>query len=127
MANRLGYHHVAFRAQDFEASVKFYEALGCKMIRTWGEAPNLSCMLDVGGGNILEMFAGGKDEAEVCPRFEHIALKSDDPDDDFNTALANGAAPHVEPKDVNIGGNYPVRIAFVKGLSGEIIEFFKEY
>ena len=43
-------------------------------------------------------------------------------------ALKAGAASHIEPKDVTIQSNPPldVRIAFVKGPSGEIIEFFHE-
>lgn len=123
---RFGYHHVALRTQDIHATIKFYEALGCKLVRTWGEDPNLCCMIDIGGGNLIEAFAGGKDVPEEFPRFEHIALKSDDPDGDFAAALAAGAKPHIEPKDVNIGGNYPVRISFVIGLNGETVEFFKE-
>ena len=123
---RLGYHHVALRAQDIHQTIRFFEALGCTLVRTWGEEPNLSCMLDIGGGNILEVFSGGKDVPEQNPHFEHIALKSTDTDADYAAAIAAGAKPRTEPTDVNIGGSYPVRIAFVTGLNGEIIEFFKE-
>ncbi len=127
MVNRLGYHHVAFRARDFAATVAFYEKLGCKLVRTWGPEDQPVGMMDVGGGNLIEIFSGGTEAEEKDPKFEHIALRSEDPDADFAAAIAAGARPRTEPKDVNIGGFYSVRIAFVYGLSDEVIEFFKEY
>ena len=80
MIKRTGFHHVALRAQHLEQSIEFYTKLGCSVIRSWGEGDGRGVMLDMGGGNILEMFAGGTAQAEEHPRFEHIALKSDDVD-----------------------------------------------
>lgn len=126
MANRLGYHHVALRARDLHKTIAFYEALGCSVVRSWGEGEKEVCMLDVGGNNIIEIFAGGGSEDESFPHFEHIALRSEDVDGDFQAALAAGAREKIAPNDVNIGGFYPVRIAFVFGLNDEVIEFFLE-
>lgn len=122
---RNGFHHVALRSKDFEKTIAFYEALGGKLARTWGEAPNLCAMVDI-GGCYIEVFSGMTEDAESHPRFEHIALKSTDPDADYANALAAGAKPHIEPKNANLGGNYPIRIAFVIGPSDEIVEFFQE-
>ncbi|MCF0136155.1 MAG: VOC family protein [Lachnospiraceae bacterium] len=126
MAKRSGYHHVALRCKDIHATVAFYEALGCSVLRSWGEEPALNCMMDVGGGNIIEIFGAGPDVPEDHPHFEHIALKSVDVQDDYQTALAHGAKSHIEPKQVALGGTMPIEIAFVKGLNDEVIEFFKE-
>ena len=126
MANRLGYHHVALRARDLHKTIAFYEALGCSVVRSWGEGEKEVCMLDVGGNNIIEIFAGGGSEDESFPHFEHIALRSEDVDGDFQAALAAGAREKNAPNDVNIGGFYPVRIAFVFGLNDEVIEFILE-
>ena len=41
-------------------------------------------------------------------------------------ALAAGGRPKMEPTDINIGGNFPARIAFVYGPDDEVIEFFME-
>ena len=126
MVKRCGYHHVALRVRDLDASIAFYEALGCSLVRVWGEGDSRNCMIDMGGNNILEIFSGGKGDPQSAPKFEHIALRSEDTDADYAAALAAGARPRNEPADVNIGGNYPVRIAFVFGPDDEVVEFFKE-
>lgn len=126
MPKRLGYHHVALRAKDFEQTIRFYEALGCTVLRGWGEGDKRACMMDVGGNNILEIFAGGTGEAEDKPHFEHIALRSEDVPADYQNALAAGARPRMEPGEANLGGTYPIEMAFVFGPNDEVIEFFRE-
>lgn len=126
MSKREGYHHVALRAQNLQETIEFYAKLGCNVIRSWGEGANQGAMLDIGGGNILEIFSGGSSETENKPRFEHIALKSSDVDQDFADALAAGAAEKTKPTDGMLGGCMPIRIAFVTGPNQEVIEFFCE-
>ena len=126
MAKRNGFHHTALRVKDFDAAVAFYEALGCSVKLIWDNRGSRSCLMDIGGNNCLEIHSLGKDAEEDAPRFEHIALATDDPDADFTAALAAGARPRIEPKDVNLGGDFPARIAFVVGPNDEVIEFFKE-
>jgi glyoxylase I family protein len=126
-----GFHHVAIRASDFEATVKFYtEGLGFRRRYGWGEGDKRAIMLDTGDGNYLEVFAGGKRPTGEEPpegAILHFALRVADTNTAFAKAVAAGARPTMEPKDVPIEGDYPVtfRIAFVKGPDGEVIEFFQ--
>ena len=124
-----GFHHIAMRAHDFDATVKFYtEALGFKEKVAWGEGDKRAIMLDTGDGNYLEVFAGGSDEPKPEGAVVHFALRTSDCDTAIERARAAGAEVTVEPKDVEIPSRpqpLPVRIAFCKGPDGEIIEFFQ--
>ncbi len=132
MANEIikgmGFHHVALRAVDFEASLKFYtEGLGMKYYSGWGEGNGRIAMLDLGDGGILELFAGGEGEA-VNNRYIHFAMKVDDVDAAYEVAIKAGATPKSAPKVVPLN-SAPVKMTlncgFVYGPSGEELEFFR--
>jgi glyoxylase I family protein len=129
--NGPGFHHVAIRAFDFDATLRFYaEGFGFQRVYGWGEGDSRAALLDVGDGNYLEIFAGGKRPHTEEPSegaFLHIAFRTPDTDAAFARALAAGARPTAQPKNVDIQGDrvVTVRIAFCKGLDGEIIEFFQ--
>jgi glyoxylase I family protein len=123
-----GFHHVALRAHDFEATVKFYtEGLGFKERHSWGEGDKRIVLLDSGDGNYMEVFAGGSNEPKPDGSYFHVAFRSNNIEAAVEAAVAAGAVVTVEPKDVVLGNNppTPVRIAFVKGINGEVIEFFQ--
>jgi glyoxylase I family protein len=123
-----GFHHVAMKARDFDASVRFYtEGLGFRKVLSWGEGDKRAVMLDTGDGACLEIFAGGPPEPRPEGAVVHFALRSSDPDAAIQCARQAGAVVTMEPKDVDIPSNppTPVRIAFCKGPDGEVIEFFK--
>ena len=121
-----GFHHVAIRVFDFEASVRFYtEVLGFAERVRWGEGNGRGILLDTGDGNYLEIFAGGAPGAKPEGAFLHVALRSDDVDAAIEVARAAGMEVTLEPKDVSLG-EVPARIAFFKGPDGEIIELFQE-
>ena len=124
-----GFHHVAIRAYDFDASVRFYtEALGFTQKIAWGEGEKRAVMLDAGDGNYMEIFANGKHEPKPEGAIIHFALRTNNCDAAIERARAAGAQVTVEPKDVDIPSTphrTPVRIAFCKGPDGEIIEFFQ--
>ena len=123
-----GFHHIAMRVHNFDASIKFYtEGLGFEPRVTWGEDDKRAAMLDTGDGNYLEIFAGGSDEPRSEGTVLHFALRTTDCDKAIEAARAAGAEVTVEPKDVDIRSSpvLPARIAFCKGPDGEVIEFFQ--
>ena len=133
MANEIikgmGFHHIALKAKDYDASLKFYtEGLGMKFYTQWGEGDSRICMLDLGDGGILELFAGVVGDEAVNNRYIHFAMKVDDVDAAYATALAAGAKPKSEPKVVPLA-SAPVKLTlncgFVYGPSGEELEFFR--
>lgn len=125
----MGVHHIALKSTNFEKSLEFYKALGMKEKVSWGEGDGRAVMLDLGDGNYLELFADGEKSEYADKRFYHIALRADDVDLAFETAVNAGAIPQTHPKTVSPeGASCPLtmRIAFVQGPDGEVIEFFKE-
>ncbi len=124
-----GFHHVAIRVFDFDATLKFYrEGLGFPRSYGWGEGNTRAAMLDMGDGNYLEVFAGGKaPTGEQTSPIEHFAIRVDDAEAAYAKAMAAGATSHMEPKVVDLQGDRVVRvkIAFVRGLDGELFEFFE--
>jgi len=122
-----GFHHVAIRVVDFDASEAFYRALGFVAVHAWGDAPNRAVMLDSGDGTCMEIFEGGAPDTPSEGRILHVALRAADCDAAHALALEAGAVETVAPKDVEIPSRpqpLAVRISFVKAPGGEIIEFF---
>jgi len=123
-----GFHHVAMRVKDFDATVKFYtEILGFKKSTAWGENDNRAIMLDTGAGDYLEVFAGGSSELNPEGAFIHLAFRTDNCDEAIEKVRAAGMEITDEPKDVLLGSidPTPIRIAFFNGPDGEVIEFFQ--
>jgi glyoxylase I family protein len=124
-----GFHHVAIRAADFDATVRFYtEGFGFRPAYNWGDGDKRAVLLDTGDGNYLEVFAGGQKSDETPPDrpILHFALRTNDTDAALERARAAGATVTMEPKSVEIGDRKLIfRIAFCRGLDGELIEFFQ--
>lgn len=135
-----GFHHIAIKAYDFEATLKFYiEGLGFRRVHGWGAddranggKDSRAALLDVGDGNYLEVFAG----RTRPPAFEdgaedallHFALRTTNTAEALERARAAGATVTMETRSVvpaNSDTPLEFTIAFVKGLNGEIIEFFQ--
>ena len=125
-----GIHHIAIKVKDFEKAVNFYtKVLGLKQTHAWGEGDGRAVMLDCGNGSIVEIFAGRKTDVSCEGMWEHLAFKVSDADAMYKAAMAAGCTSRMEPKSVDIPSKpaaYPVRIAFVVGFNGEVIEFFQE-
>ena len=125
-----GLHHLAIRAADFDAAVKFYtRALGFKEKIRWGEGNQRAIMLDIGDGNSLEIFAGGSPGPKPEGAILHFALRTADCDAALSRAVAAGAVTTLEPREVSLPTQpHPtaVRIAFCRAPDGEIIEFLQE-
>ena len=125
-----GYHHVAWRAYDYDASLDFYtRALGCTMYRRWGTGDGRGCMLDIGNGNYLEILAGGTRPPRPEGLFIHLAVTTDDCDAAMQRAIDAGAEVYIAPKTLSLDSSpLPVsgRNGFIKGPDGELVEFFQE-
>lgn len=125
-----GFHHVAMRVKSFDAAVKFFvEGLGCREEISWGEGDGRAIMLACGNGNCIEVFAGGKSDAQPEGAILHLALCTDNCDQALQRALAAGAEMTMPPTSIDIPsrpvGPTPVRIAFCRAPGGAIIEFFQ--
>jgi glyoxylase I family protein len=122
------FHHIALRAADFDRTVAFYtHGLGLTLFKSWGEGDGRVCMLDLGDGGCIEIFARGEAAAEPEGEFFHLAIGTSDTDGAYAAAMSAGAVSDKPPYDTTIPcdqGPLPVRIAFVKGPNGETLEFF---
>ena len=128
-----GFHHVAVRTHDWDASLKFWiEGLGFHPAIEWGEAPSRACMLDMGEGNYLELF-----EREKLPHIQngteaeapilHFCLRTDNVDAATEKARIAGATITTEPVDPPVFSEkgFKIRISFFTGPGGEVCEFFQ--
>ena len=125
-----GFHHIALDASDLDKSVEFYKALGLTERVRWGEGESRAVMMNMGDGGCIEIFGRGEARERVDERFLHLAFKTDDVDGAYKAALDAGAISMREPCEVAPEGATPVikmRIAFVYGPDGELLEFFDEH
>jgi glyoxylase I family protein len=136
-----GFHHVAIRAVDFDESIRFYtEGLGFRVHFPFSIAGRIdrAAFLDTGDGRFVELFGSGStvqaegrrrrsNEEPTEGALLHFCLKVADTDAAYARAMAAGAASRVEPRSVRLGEDplVEVRIAFVTGPNGEVIEFMQ--
>lgn len=126
-----GLHHAALRCcgeEEMKRTASFYcDILGMRLVRKWGSGRYSVCMIDTGAG-LLELFAdaeSGRRPGQV----DHIALTTDDVDACVAVCREQGFMVIKNPGDLVVPAekSFPIRIAFVIGVAGEIIEFFCEY
>ncbi len=136
-----GFHHVAIRAVDFDETIRFYtEGLGFTVHYRFAvpERIDRAAFLDAGDGRFIEVFGQGSTvQAEGRRRFPnedptegavlHFCLRVADVEASYARALAAGAMSRVAPRTAQLGADPPVevRIAFVAGPNGEVIEFLR--
>jgi glyoxylase I family protein len=136
-----GFHHVAIRAVDFEETVRFYtEGLGFRVHFSFSVPPRVdrAAFLDAGDGRFIEVFsqtstvqAEGRRRRPGEERTEgallHFCLRVADTDAAYASAMAAGAESRVEPATRRLSEDptVDVRIAFVTGPNGEVIEFMQ--
>jgi glyoxylase I family protein len=136
-----GFHHVAIRATDFDESLRFYtEGLGFRVHFPFSVPGRIdrAAFLDTGDGRFLELFGPGStvqaegrrrqpNEEKTEGALLHFCLKVADTDASYARAIAAGAGSRVEPRSVRLGEDplVEVRIAFVTGPNGEVIEFMQ--
>lgn len=127
-----GTHHVAVQTRDWDASLQLYrDVLGMKFVAEFGPAERRIMLLDAGDGSHFELFQPTSDTPSPggpSPNdpVTHIALATTDARTAIEHVRTHGYEVTIEPKDVKLGG-LEVTVAFFKGPSGEIIEFFQEH
>jgi glyoxylase I family protein len=136
-----GFHHVAIRAVDFDETIRFYtEGLGCRVHFRFSvpERIDRAAFLDTGDGRFIEVFGQGStvqaegrrrqpNEERTEGALLHFCLRVADVEASFLRALTAGAEPRVAPVTRQLGTDplVEVRIAFVTGPNGEVIEFMQ--
>ena len=124
--SQCGFHHMALRAVNFDASLAFYtEGMGFPIAHSWGEGEKRIALLDLGDGNYLELFACPEGTEIVGGnQFFHLALRSIDVDSDIEKVRLLGCTITIEPKSVEVNGKI-IRVGFFLGPEGETLEFFQ--
>ena len=125
----LRFHHIALKCSDIEKSLKMYKALGMREVLRWGEGENRIVMLELSDGGRIELFANGSDAYSPMGKWVHFALGVSDVEAAYETALAAGFRCKSAPRVVPLPSEpyrTSIHIAFVFGLDGEEVEFFRE-
>ncbi len=141
MSQAAGFHHVAIRAVDFDATIRFYtEGLGCRVHYGFSVPGRIdrAAFLDMGDSRYIEVFGEGStvqsegrrrrvDEEPTEGALLHFCFRVADVAASYQRALAAGAIARIAPRTASLGGEPPaeVHIAFVTGPNGEVIEFLK--
>ncbi len=136
-----GFHHVALRATDFDRTIKFYtEGLGFKVHYEFAVPGRIdrAAFLDAGDGRYIEVFGPASsvqsegrrrhsDEERTEGALLHFCLRVADTEAAYARALAAGAESRVAPRTGTLSQDplVEVRIAFVTGPEGEVIEFLQ--
>src|SRR6478752_7315925 len=107
-----GFHHVAIRAVDFDATIRFYtEGLGFKVHYGFSVPGRIdrAAFLDAGDGRYVEVFGPGStvqsegrrrrpDEDATEGALLHFCLRVPDVKASYERALAAGASSRVPPR-----------------------------
>ncbi|ONI84785.1 hypothetical protein ALI22I_30290 [Saccharothrix sp. ALI-22-I] len=138
--------HVAIFCPDVDESIRFYrEGLGFSRTYEWTKTYTATgqtvyqgrgVYIELEGQTYLELFPGGEpgQDSSAGP-IHHIGLTVSSVDESYERCLAAGGAPFGigdwsgEPTTVTLDGDPEmlVRVAFVRGPAGELIELYEQY
>ncbi|MCY4571107.1 MAG: VOC family protein [Candidatus Poribacteria bacterium] len=127
-----GAHHIAVQTRDWDVSLNFYkDVLGMEVIAEFGSPDRKIVLLDMGDGSHMELFqptASSPALKDASPNdpVTHFALATTDARAAVEQVRQAGGEVTLEPTDVDLG-NIKATIAFFKGPSGEVIEFFETH
>ena len=131
-------HHIALRptAENFDRAIHFYtKVLGAQIDREWIMGETKCAMIYIGSGVMIEIFGNGSKDS-VVGSIPHFALETDDVAKTLETCREFGyteCTPGGLPTDSSLEDFimtedpfYAMRIGFILGPCGEVIEFLKE-
>ena len=127
-----GAHHIAVQTRDWDAALTFYrDVLGMEVIAEFGSPERKIVLLDMGDGSHMELFqptASSPAAGAASPNdpVTHFALATTDVRAAIEHVRQAGVEVTLEPRDVSLGA-INATIAFFKGPSGEVIEFFETH
>jgi catechol 2,3-dioxygenase-like lactoylglutathione lyase family enzyme len=138
--------HVAIMCRDVDESLRFYrDGLGFSRTYEWTKTFTATgqvvycgrgVYIELEGHTYIELFPGGQDEVDSSSGpLQHIALIVPDVDEAYRKCLDSGGSAFPfddwtgQPTTVLINGEpeMEVRVAFVKGPAGELIELYEQY
>lgn len=140
--------HVALVCKDIDASLRFYrDGLGFSRTYEWTRSATPTCpshvvfqgramYIELNGETYLELFPGGRDDVDSSAGpIQHIALVVPSVDEAYRNCLTAGGQTFTfddwsgEPTTVELNGDpaLQVRVAFVKGPAGELIELYEQH
>ena len=125
----LGTHHIAIQTVDYEASLKFYtEVMGMTEVVGFENQGRRVAILDIGDGSHIELFEpipGTQPANDATGNVVfHFALQTTDIESALERVRAAGMEITVELRRADLGA-LNVSLAFFKGPSGEVVEFFQ--
>lgn len=138
--------HVAVMCKDVDESLRFYRmGLGFSRTYEWTKTSTASgqvvycgrgVYIELEGHTYIELFPGGRDDVDSSSGpLQHIALVVPSVDEAYRNCLDAGGRVFPfddwsgEPTTVLINGEpeMEVRVAFIRGPSGELIELYEQY
>ena len=127
-----GVHHIALQTRDWDASLRLYnDILGMPVVAEFGGPERRIVLLDIGDGGHMELFSPTAQTPSISAEASndplmHIAFTTTDTHAAIEVVRQAGYEVTVEPKLVQLG-TIRATIAFFKGPSGELIEFFQTH
>ncbi len=126
----LGTHHIAIQTQDFDKSVTFYtDVMGMEKVVQFGSTERRAALLDIGDGSHMDLFEATADSPKSADEVInntviHFAFTTTDIESAVKRVRDAGMEITTEIKTLDIG-HLNITIAFFKGPSGEIVDFFQ--
>ncbi len=125
----LGSHHIAVQTIDYAASLAFYtDVMGMEKTVEFEAGGRRIALLDIGDGSHLELFEPLPDMAPAGDASGnvvfHFALATSDIETGLQRVTEAGMEITVPLRKANLG-SLDVSLAFFKGPSGEVVEFFQ--
>ncbi|MBX0322374.1 VOC family protein [Halomicroarcula sp. F13] len=117
--------HAALCVSDLDRAMRFYEALGFEETHRFTLDGVENVYLGQDGDPYLQLRYDDERTTPIAPSradVDHVAFTVEDVDAQFDAAIDAGAAPVLEPTEIDAAGAYA---AFVEDPDGYTLEFYR--